>query len=157
MELPLGNFFEVTIDSQRLSAWMEDLNRQVRVQADRMDELARQLGGLSGNLGAKMKRNEEAMEEQLERMRRGSQEESNYLRLFLKDADKKTTDKIAEFENSLIMLNNRITVTRDALQDDLALRLSFLEKKMANPPHDHQAEEKAKKDLEAVLETVRTL
>jgi hypothetical protein len=67
-------------------------------------------------------------------MRRGSQEESNYLRLFLKDTDKKAFEKIAEFENSLVLLNNRITLTRDALQDDFALRLSFLEKKMMNMP-----------------------
>jgi hypothetical protein len=67
-------------------------------------------------------------------MRRTVQEESNYLRLFLKDADKKAFDKIAEFENSLVMLNNRITITRDAIQDDIALRLSFLEKKLSNPP-----------------------
>lgn len=32
------------------------------------------------------------------------------------------------------MLNNRITITREALQDDFALRLSFLEKKIMNPP-----------------------
>jgi hypothetical protein len=81
-----------------------------------------------------MKRGEEALEEQLERMRRGNQEESNYLRLFLKDADKKAFERIAEFENSLVMLNNRITVTRDSMQDDIALRLSFLEKKLTNAP-----------------------
>jgi hypothetical protein len=73
MELPLGNFFEVTVDAQRLSAWLEDMQRQVRVQADRTDELGKTVGGLAGSLGARMKRSEEAVEEQLERMRRASQ------------------------------------------------------------------------------------
>lgn len=61
MDLPLGNFFEVTVDSQRLSVWMEDIQRQIRVQSDRTDELARTLGGLSGSLGARLKKGEEAM------------------------------------------------------------------------------------------------
>ncbi len=58
MELPLGNFFEVTVDSQRLSAWLDDTQRQIRVQSDRTDELARTVSGLAASLGARIKRGE---------------------------------------------------------------------------------------------------
>jgi hypothetical protein len=103
-----------------------------------------------------MKRGEEAVEEQLERMRRTVQEESNYLRLFLKDADKKAFEKIGEFENSLVLLNNRITITRDAIQDDIALRLSFLEKKLSNPPPSAD-EQELKAELQALKESTTAI
>lgn len=106
------------------------------MQSDRTDELGRVVAGITSSLGARLKKTEEGVEEQLERMRLSAQQEGNYLRLFLRDADKKTSDKLTEFENSLVMLNNRITITREALQDDFALRFSFIEKKIANPMPD---------------------
>jgi hypothetical protein len=51
------------------------------------------------------------------------------------------------------MLNNRITATREALQDDLALRLSFLEKKLSNPPPT-EAEELLRVEVAGLREAV---
>jgi hypothetical protein len=61
MELPLGNFFEVTVDAHKLSAWLEDMQRQVRVQADRTDEMAKIVNNMAGSLGARLKKGEEAI------------------------------------------------------------------------------------------------
>lgn len=52
------------------------------------------------------------------------------------------------------MLNNRITITRDSIQDDIALRLSFFEKKLNNAPSPAEGEDRLRKELEVVQESI---
>lgn len=132
MELPLGNFFEVTVNTNKLAGFMDDVVRKVQTQSDRIDELAKIVTAFTSSIGGRLKKSEETVQIEVEKMRRGAQEESNYLRLFLKDSDKKVEEKITDFENSLVLFNARINHVRDSIQDDLAIKISYLDKKLQN-------------------------
>lgn len=41
-------------------------------------------------------------------MRKGNQEELNYVKLYMRDVDKKATDKLSEIEGITTLLNNKI-------------------------------------------------
>lgn len=58
MELPIGNFFEVTINSNKLFSFMEDIMRKVDVQDARIGELTRLFGATGTNLDQKLKSQE---------------------------------------------------------------------------------------------------
>jgi hypothetical protein len=52
----------------------------------------------------------------------------------MKDADKKAGEKLEELENSMMMMSNRICKVKEELQEDLSIKLSYLEKKITNNP-----------------------
>jgi len=43
----------------------------------------------------------------------------------LKDADKKTYEKIEQFQATLGMINHRVSEIRDELKEDLSVKFSF--------------------------------
>lgn len=93
----MGNFFEVTVNTNKLAGFMDDVVRKVQIQCDRIDELAKVVTSFTTSIGGRLKKNEETVQIELEKVKRGAQEESNYLRLFLKDSDKKVEEKITDF------------------------------------------------------------
>ena len=44
-------------------------------------------------------------------------EEVNYMRLFMKDVDKKTTDKIGELENTVMTVKDIMFKTKHSIED----------------------------------------
>lgn len=52
----------------------------------------------------------------------------------MKDADKKTGEKLEELEGSVMMMSSRICKVKEELQEDLSIKLSYLEKKISNNP-----------------------
>lgn len=55
MELPLGNFFEVTINSNKLYSFMEDFTRKLDTQDARIDELSKRIGSAGSSVDDKLK------------------------------------------------------------------------------------------------------
>lgn len=45
MNLPTGNFFEVTINSQKLFQFIEDINKQLKYQDTQLTALASKMNG----------------------------------------------------------------------------------------------------------------
>lgn len=90
-------------------------------------------------------------------MRRSQVEENNYLRLYMKDADKKAGEKMGELENAMAMLSRKIDAVRDALQEDSTIKLSYLEKKIANLPTPNELTEAVQTQLAAVRAEVEAV
>lgn len=60
------------------------------------------------------------------------QQDMNYLKLLVRDVDKKATDREAELEAAIVQLSTKINLNRTAIEEDLAIKLSYLEKKITN-------------------------
>lgn len=57
MELPLGNFFEVTVNTNKLAGFMDDVLRKVQTQSDRIDELNKIMTAFTSSIGGRLKKN----------------------------------------------------------------------------------------------------
>jgi hypothetical protein len=90
MELPIGNFFEVTINSNKLYSFMEDIMHKLDSQEGRVCELARQVGS-TGSVDDKLKSLEKELLLEVEKVKKLGQQDANYLKLFVRDVDKKCT------------------------------------------------------------------
>ena len=80
---------------------------------------------VTSSLSNRLRKNEEFCGIELERVKKMGQEQSNFVRLFLKDADKKTHEKIEQFQATLGMINHRVSEIRDELKEDLSVKFSF--------------------------------
>lgn len=56
MELPLGNFFEVTVNTNKLAGFMDDVLRKVQTQSDRIDELNKIVTAFTSSIGGRLKK-----------------------------------------------------------------------------------------------------
>ena len=62
------------------------------------------------------------------------QQDTNYLKLFVRDVDKKASEKMAQLETAIGQLSNKINTTKAAIEEDVAIKLSYLQKKINNLP-----------------------
>lgn len=132
MELPIGNFFEVTINSNKLYAIMDDMMRKLECQETRIGEMVRLIGSAGGSVDDKLKTLENALLIELEKVKKLGQQDANYLKLYVRDVDKKASEKIAELETAIAQLSTKINTSRAAMEDDFAIKFSYLEKKISN-------------------------
>ena len=63
-------------------------------------------------------------------MRKANQEEFNYVRLFMRDVDKKANDKINEVEATVNFLNSKMIKVKETIEDDIAIKLSYFDQKL---------------------------
>ena len=56
----------------------------------------------------------------------------NYVRLFMRDVDKKANDKINEIESTLTFLNSKMIKVKETIEDDIAYKLSYMDKRLAS-------------------------
>ena len=83
----------------------------------RFKEVELLLQRTSSVVDKKNKDQKEYVEIELEKVRKSMKEEVNYMRLFMKDVDKKTTDKIGELENTVMTVKDIMFKTKHSLED----------------------------------------
>lgn len=132
MDIPLGNIFEVTINSNRLYSYIEDIMAQLKDHTLHITQLHSSVAALSTSIKDQLKATDYNLDIELEKMRKASQEEVNYVRLFMRDVDKKATDKMAEVENTIAQVNTKIMRVKENIEDDLAVRLSYIDKRISS-------------------------
>jgi len=49
----------------------------------------------------------------------------------MRDVDKKANDKINEMESTLIFLNSKMIKVKETIEDDIAYKLSYIDKRLA--------------------------
>ncbi len=54
------------------------------------------------------------------------------MRLFMRDVDKKASDKFHEIENTMQFLSGKMVKDKADMEDDFAIKLSFIDKKLDN-------------------------
>lgn len=52
--------------------------------------------------------------------------------MYLKDVDKKMTEKLVETEENIAQLSKKLNTTKEAIEEDVSIKLSYLEKKIQN-------------------------
>lgn len=70
----MGNFFEVTVNTNKLAGFMDDVVRKVQAQSDRIDELSKVVTAFTSSIGGRLKKSEETVQVELEKVKRGAQE-----------------------------------------------------------------------------------
>lgn len=63
---------------------------------------------------------------ELEKVKKMGQQDANYLKLFVRDVDKKATEKMTELEMAIGQLSNKINTTKASIEEDIAIKLSYL-------------------------------
>jgi len=48
----------------------------------------------------------------------------------MRDVDKKANDKINEMESTLIFLNSKMIKVKETIEDDIAYKLSYIDKRL---------------------------
>ena len=129
--LPVGNFFEVTINSNKLYALINEMMTSVKEQASRISTLELNIQRTSSMVEKKSKDREEGLQIEIERVRKAMKEEINYMRLFMRDVDKKATDRLGELEQTIISVRDLCNNNKNNLENDMAIKYSYLQKKMA--------------------------
>ena len=59
-------------------------------------------------------------------MRKAMKEEINYMRLFMRDVDKKATDRLGELEQTIISVRDLCNNNKNNLENDMAIKYSYL-------------------------------
>ena len=70
--------------------------RKLDIQETRVDEMARRFGSPGSSLDEKLKNLESTLMVEIEKLRKTGQQDTNYLKLFVRDVDKKASEKICE-------------------------------------------------------------
>jgi hypothetical protein len=50
----------------------------------------------------------------------------------MRDVDKKANDKINEIESTLTFLNSKMIKVKETIEDDIAYKLSYMDKRLAS-------------------------
>jgi hypothetical protein len=130
MDLPLGNFFEVTINSNKLFGLMDEIMARLKQHAAQLADLETSVSRTSAIVEKKSKEQSSYYDIELEKMRKSMQEEVNYMRLFMKDVDKKANEKLHDLENTVLTVKDMSIRNKHTLEDDMALKFSYIEHKM---------------------------
>ena len=81
-------------------------------QETRFNEIELILNRTSAVLDKRNKEQQHLMEIELEKIRKNLKEEVNYMRLFMKDVDKKNGEKVAELEGHVIGSRDMLLKTK---------------------------------------------
>jgi hypothetical protein len=154
MDIPLGTIFEVTINSNRLYSYIEDILSQLRVHSEQIASLNLTVTGISTSISDQLKSKDYNIDIELEKMRKASQEEVNYVRLFMRDVDKKATDKMGELEATLNFLNTKLIKVKESIEDDLAVKLSYIDKRLTSISSLQEDQERSKQELTQLRESL---
>ena len=99
-------------------------------QEARFGEIELILNRTTGIVDKKNREQQQVTEVELEKIRRNLKEEINYMRLFMKDVDKKTGDKVSDLEHHVMSSRDMLLKTKGKLEDDLAITCSEIDKKL---------------------------
>ena len=80
-------------------------------------------------------------------MRKTSQEEFNYARLFMRDVDKKATDKMGEMDAALNFMNKKLIKVKESIDDDLAVKFSYFDKRLGSISSLQEDQQRTKMEL----------
>jgi len=78
----------------------------------------------------------------------------NYVRLFMRDVDKKATDKIGELETNVNFLSNKLVKVKETIEDDLTAKLSYFDKRLNSISTLQEDQERSKQEIVQLRETL---
>ena len=70
--------------------------RKLDTQEVRVDEMTRRFGSFGSSLDEKLKNLESTLMVEMEKFKKMGQQDTNYLKLFVRDVDKKASEKMCE-------------------------------------------------------------
>lgn len=126
MEIPCGNFFEVTINSNKLFQSIQQLHGKLSQQESKIKRNDIDIRSLEDSIWDKINHRLNDVTIELEKRKRANQEELNHFKLFLKDHDKKTEQKIQDFQSQISVLSAKMSTVKEAVEEDTCFKISYL-------------------------------
>lgn len=87
---------------------MTDMFTLINKQEQKVEDMNKHLLTLFNSLNSKIKNNESQLGVEVEKIKLKTQEDLNYIKLYMKDSDKKCMEKISDAEANIDIINKKI-------------------------------------------------